>query len=96
MGTTLVAGGYVYCVFGVAAVHCTAHATRERRHFGSHRELPAGARFYKANTFNSTKGCSFSPLSFPHVGFGVINAERFDLDKNLTWLGLRIRKVFNR
>jgi hypothetical protein len=39
--------------------------------------------------------CGFGPLSFPQMGFGVINAECFDLDKNRAWLRDGIRQLLN-
>jgi hypothetical protein len=49
----------------------------------------------EANTLDAANRCSFGPLSFAHMGFGMVNAECFHFDKNGAWLRYRIRQILN-
>jgi hypothetical protein len=53
-------------------------------------ELAAGASLHQPDALDADHFCGFGPLAPTHVHFGVVEAERLDLDDDVTGLGLRV------
>src|SRR5207249_5257481 len=65
-------------------------AAHQRRNLGPERELAAGAGLHQPDALDADHLRGFSPLAPAHVHFGMVDAERLDLDDDMTGLGLRV------
>nr|WP_218034291.1 hypothetical protein [Acrocarpospora corrugata] len=63
-----------------------------RRHLGAKGELSTGAGTHQAHTLDAAHLGGLGPLAPAHVHLGVVEAERLDLDDDLTGQGLGFRQ----
>jgi hypothetical protein len=77
-------------VFGVAAIDGAAEAAHQRRHLGPDGKLAAGAGLHQPDALDAAHFRGLGPLAPPHVHLGVVDAERLDLDDDVTRLRLRV------
>src|SRR5690348_14736445 len=82
------------CVLGVATVNRSAHPAHDRCHCLSRRKPTVEISLYHSNTLDSANSHDITPLTFPHVGLGMVQSERFNFDDNVAgrgfWTGDRL------
>lgn len=70
-----------------------AEFAARRRDLRANRKLAARAGLHQADAFDAAHFRSLSPLAPAHVHFGVVDAERLDLDDNVPGFRLRLWNV---
>src|SRR5262249_23719999 len=75
------------------AIDGASEAAHQCRNLGTDRELAAGASVHQPDALDAAHRRSLGPLTSTHMHFGVVEAERLDLDDDMTGQRLGLRQV---